>query len=196
MKIRKVLSGGLRYGGGALLAIALVIGGYVGWLRLSGNFGVVVAGEVYRSAQPTAADVAKYARDHGVRSIINLRGANAGKPWYDDEVAAANALGIKHYDFRMSAGAILPQEKAEQLITLMTQAEKPVLIHCQAGADRSGLASALYLAAVAKSGEMAAERQISLRFGHFSIPYLSYAYPMDETFEILEPWLGFSTHSY
>nr|WP_281021958.1 ATP-binding cassette domain-containing protein [Rhizobium leguminosarum] len=51
-------------------------------------------------------------------------------------------------------------------------------------------------AAVAKSGEMAAERQISLRFGHFSIPYLSYAYPMDETFEILEPWLGFSTHSY
>lgn len=31
-----------------------------------------------------------------------------------------------------------------------------------------------------------AEGQISLYFGHFSIPYLSQAYPMDETWEKLE----------
>jgi hypothetical protein len=50
------------------------------------------------------------------------------------------------------------------------------------GPTASGLASALYLAAVAKRGEEEAEGQISIRFGHISLP-LSAAYTMDRTFE-------------
>lgn len=192
MKLSRRLKATLRYGGRTVLAVAVVIGGYVGWLNLSGNFNTVIAGEVYRSAQPTAPALATYAKEHGIRSIINLRGENTGKSWYDEELAASTDLGIKHYDFRMSARSILTQEKAEELIALMANAEKPLLIHCQAGADRSGLASALYLAAIAKAGEAAAEGQISLRYGHFSVPYLSQAYPMDISFEQLEHWLGFS----
>ncbi|MFD2031462.1 tyrosine-protein phosphatase [Ancylobacter dichloromethanicus] len=50
----------------------------------------------------------------------------------------------------------------------MKDAKKPILIHCQAGADRSGLASALYLAAIKKnSAEAEAEAQLSIRYGHF-----------------------------
>lgn len=192
MKALRPIKATLRYGGVGALATAAIIGSYVGWLNLSGNFNTVIAGEVYRSAQPTAAALSTYAKEHGIRSIINLRGENAGTPWYDEEVAASGELGIKHYNFRMSASSILTQEKAEQLIALMARAEKPLLIHCQAGADRSGLASALYLAAIAKAGEVEAEGQISLRYGHFSVPYLSAAYPMDVSFEKLEHWLGFS----
>ncbi|PDT21230.1 tyrosine-protein phosphatase [Rhizobium hidalgonense] len=195
MKLSKILKAILCYGGTSVIAIAAVIAGYVGWLNLSGNFNGVVSGEIYRSAQPTAAALSNYAKEYGIRSIINLRGQNIGKPWYDEEVAASSGLGITHYDFRMSAGSIVTLDKAEQLIALMTKAEKPLLIHCQAGADRSGLASALYLAAIAKAGEAAAESQISLRYGHFSVPYLSAAYPMDVSFEQLEPWLGFARRS-
>jgi protein tyrosine/serine phosphatase len=32
------------------------------------------------------------------------------------------------------------------------KAEKPILVHCNSGADRSGLVSALYVAAIAKLG--------------------------------------------
>ncbi|TAZ44115.1 protein tyrosine/serine phosphatase, partial [Rhizobium leguminosarum] len=73
----------------------------------------------------------------------------------------------------------------------MERAEKPVLIHCNWGADRSGLASALYLAAIAKEGEAKSESQISLWFGHIPIPLISKPYAMDQTFEALEPYLGF-----
>lgn len=163
---------------------------HLGALELTGNFHAVVPGSLYRSAQPTASDIARYRAAHGIRTIVNLRGANAGSPWYDAEIAEAKHLGIAHLDFRMSAKRELTQGAAADLIQLLERAEKPVLIHCNWGADRSGLAAALYVAAVAKLGEAAAEDQFSLRYGHLSLPVVA-AYAMDRTFEALEPWLGF-----
>jgi len=90
----------------------------------------------------------------------------------------------------MSAYQELTQERAAELIALLARVEKPVLIHCKAGADRSGLAAALYLAAVSKQGEEAAQEQLSIRFGHISVP-LTGASAMVQTFVALEPWLGF-----
>ncbi|MGO6986949.1 tyrosine-protein phosphatase, partial [Rhizobium leguminosarum] len=84
-----------------------------------------------------------------IRSIINLRGENVGKAWYDEEIAVSKELGITHINFGMSARRELDQNKVEELLATMRSAPKPVLIHCKAGADRTGLASALYLAAVA-----------------------------------------------
>lgn len=191
MDARGRLAVGIRYAGAVFLAVALAVGAHVGWLQLTGNFHTVVADKVYRSAQPGVTDIRRYVDNYRIRSIINLRGENKGKPWYDDELAESKELGISHYDFGMSAGSVLNKDRAKQLIELMAKVEKPVLIHCEAGADRSGLASALYLAAIANAGEKAAEGQLSLRYGHFSVPYLSQAYPMDESFEKLEPWLGF-----
>lgn len=176
--------------GSVVLIPALAVGGYLGGLQLTGNFHRVVANELYRSAQPTATDIAYYQKTHGIKTIINLRGENTGSPWYDAEIAQAKQLGISHVDFRMSARRELTQAEAANLIAILEHAEKPVLIHCKAGADRSGLAAALYVAAVAKLGETAAEDQISIRYGHISLP-LSAAYAMDRTFEALEPWLGF-----
>jgi len=175
----------------SVIGVSLVFGVFLGHLQLNGNFHPVVLGEVYRSAQPTPEALARYVKEQGIRSIINLRGNNAGASWYDAEAASARAHAIAHYDFRMSARQQLDRKRAQELIDLMNKAEKPVLIHCQGGADRSGLASALYLAAIAKAGEEAAERQISLRYGHISLP-MSAGYAMDETFEALEPWLGFN----
>jgi protein tyrosine/serine phosphatase len=72
----------------------------------------------------------------------------------------------------------------------MQTAEKPILIHCKAGSDRTGLAAALYVAAVAKGGERKAEGQMSIAYGHFGIPF-SPTYAMEETFEAIEAELGF-----
>jgi protein tyrosine/serine phosphatase len=174
----------------AVFVAILALAAYLGVEQLRGNFHVVVAGEVYRSAQPTEEQIAFYHTAYGIRTIVNLRGANPGAAWYDKEIEQSRRLGITHVDFRMSAARKLSQAQAEQLIATLKQAEKPLLIHCEAGADRSGLAAALYVAALTRSGERAAEAQFSLRYGHFSIP-LSRAYAMDQTFENLEPWLGF-----
>jgi protein tyrosine/serine phosphatase len=176
--------------GGVLLALPLSVCLYVGILVLAGNFHSVVAGELYRSAQPSSEQLGRYVRDYGIRTVINLRGANDAASWYQAEIAESHHLGIDHKDFRMSSRAELSQGEAAALIDLFQTSRKPILIHCADGSDRTGLASALYLAAVAKQGEKAAESQISIRYGHLAIA-LSPTWPTDMSFEDLEPWLGF-----
>lgn len=174
-----------------LLAGVGLTGGYLYTLQYKGNLHAVVAGEVYRSNQPDPARIAAMKADFGIRTILNLRGAEPGAAWYDAEVASAGALGIRHIDFGMSSVRSLTPEQARRLIALMRDAPKPLLIHCKAGADRTGLAAALYVAAIAGGSKSQAQRQLSLAYGHFGFPF-SPTYPMDKTFQAMEEELGFS----
>ncbi len=174
----------------AIFFVLLMYGAYLGVLYFTGNFHSVVDGQIYRSAQITPAQLRQYQQQYGIRTIINLRGENRGSAWYDHEVAAAKDLGITHIDFRMSARRILPQEKVVEVINLIQNAQKPVLIHCKSGADRTGLISALSVAVFANGTEEDAESELSFRYGHIGIPFLSASYRMDETWESLEKWLG------
>lgn len=176
---------------GLLGVVSLLgLGFYLGGLQVTGNFHTVIPQELYRSAQPSPTQITAYAAAYGIRSIVNLRGPNPGRDWYEAERATAQLLGIQHVDFAMSAKRPLDDARAAQLIALLRAVPKPVLIHCQAGADRTGLASALYLAAIAGQGEEAAEGQLSVLYGHVGLPMLG-PYAMDTTFERMEPALGF-----
>jgi protein tyrosine/serine phosphatase len=134
--------------------------------------------------------IADYVKRYGIKTVINLRGDNTGASWYDTEIDETRRLNVAHVDFRMSARRELTAPEAANLIALMKKAEKPVLIHCQGGADRSGLASAIYLAAVKGSDETTAENELSIRFGHFSLPFIA-EYAMNRAFKALAPSLGF-----
>ncbi|WP_245294746.1 dual specificity protein phosphatase family protein [Rhizobium rhizosphaerae] len=186
-----IVSSALRWSLRGLGAVVLAYGVYWAVLMAGGNFHAVVPGQVYRAAQPSAKDIAAYQQSYGIRSIINLRGASAGRAWYEDEVAEAAKRGIVHIDFRMSSSKLQSPERMEKLIALLKDAPKPLLIHCAWGADRTGLASALYLADVGKAPEAQAEGQLSIAFGHFALPFLSRAYPMDESFEQMEDRFGY-----
>lgn len=181
----------------ALFGLVLVLAtavtlpvGWATWLRVSGNFHTVVESEVYRSAQPGPGDLEAWAAVHGIRSVLNLRGPS-DQAWYRDEIAASERLGLVHADFGMRASEMLSEPRAQELIALMKSLPKPLLIHCKQGADRTGIASALYLAARG-DGEARAEAQISFRYGHVSLP-LSAAWPIDQSWEALEIPLGFQS---
>lgn len=176
----------VRNTGLALMVTALSFGGYLAFLQLSGNFHTVVPGEFYRSAQPSASQLEDYASRYGIKTVINLRGKNDKAAWYNEEIAAAERLGIQHIDFAMSASAIVTHDVAEQLVEVMKSAPKPILIHCKAGADRSGIVSAIYSHQIAGFDQDRAERQLSVFFGHIGIPYLSSTFAMDESWENLE----------
>jgi protein tyrosine/serine phosphatase len=190
-RARRRLNLALRLAGVVLSVGLISILTYAGTLAATGNLHAVAAGEVYRSAQPSAAAITNYQRDLGVRTILNLRGENLGAAWYDNEIATARRLGIQHIDFKMSARRGITKEEAWRLIQIMDQAPKPLLIHCESGADRSGLASALYLAAIKRTGEEIAERQLSFRYGHIASPSAK-GWGMTVTFEDMEPSLGYT----
>lgn len=173
-------------GGLAIVAVPLVFLTYFGVLQLMGNFHEVIPGQLYRSNQPSASQISSYVKDHGIKTIINLRGENEKSAWYRRETAASETLGITHIDFGMSAHKQLTMERVAALVQIMRDAPKPILIHCQSGADRTGLASAIYASLVAGLDEGTAESQLSIRFGHLGIPYFSSAYAMDRTWEDIE----------
>ncbi|MEL4376095.1 tyrosine-protein phosphatase [Brucella cytisi] len=180
-----------RMAGLGLLVGSSVMGGYLYTLQYKGNVHTIIDGQAYRSNQPDPARIASLQKLYGIKTIINLRGPESGSKWYDEEIATAKTLGIKHADFEMSSRRELTPAQTRQLIALMQNAEKPVLIHCKSGADRTGLAAALYVAAVAKGSEGKAERQMSIAYGHFGFP-LSPTYAMEKTFEAIEAELGYT----
>ncbi|MGB3539088.1 MAG: tyrosine-protein phosphatase [Mesorhizobium sp.] len=174
----------------ALGLVALFAGGALASVHLDNNFHAIVTNEAYRSGQPSPDQIRAYREKYRIASIINLRGAQPGSDWYDAEVQTAKELGIRHFDFSMSPRQELTPEQSRALIAMMRSAPKPVLIHCRAGSDRTGLAAALYMAAVAGINEETSESQLSIRFGHFAVPIIG-PYAMDQTFEAMEPSLGF-----
>ena len=177
--------------GMAALVAAMVI--YLVGLQWTGNFHTLVAGEVYRSAQPTPEAIAAYSKAYGIRTILNLRGERPDERWYREEVAAAERNGIRLINFPMSASAEIDRKETDVLMAILRDAPKPLLIHCKAGADRTGLVSTIYLQQIAGVDEETAEWQLSPLYGHVAIPYLSGTFAMDETWEALEKSFGLSS---
>ncbi len=165
-----------------VLALSASLPVYHGARELLGNFHTVAAGKLYRSAQPSAGQLAAFAQTFGIKTVINLRGQNTGEPWYDDEMRASNELGLRHIDIGLSAHRELSAEQLQSLEKALREAPTPILIHCKAGADRTGLASALYVLEVQHLPVEAAAAQLSWLYGH--VPFFgSGSAAMDRSFE-------------
>ena len=168
----------------ATVSLALAsagIGGYWGVLQYQGNLHAVRAGELYRSAQLSGRELKAAATEYHIKSVLNLRGAHAGQPWYDEEIAAAGELGLAHYDVPLSAKRFVTAQEIAAILDIVRRAPKPLLIHCKSGADRTGLVAALYRFVVDGASPAAADRELSLVYGHF--PYLwSRSGAMDDSF--------------
>ncbi len=171
------------------LAVPATVGAHMGINQLTGNFHEVLPGELYRSGQPSGADISKYAQQFGIKTIINLRDEKR-EGWYREEAAAAQSSGVQMIDFPMSSSKKMPQDQAEALVRIMKDAPKPVLIHCEHGANRTGLASAMYVGAVANKSENAAEFQLSPFYGHVPIRGVG-RYEMYQSWDDFEETLGF-----
>jgi protein tyrosine/serine phosphatase len=163
---------------------------YAGALLWINNFHIVIPHELYRSGQMRHGDIAYYKQQYGLASIINLRGDNAGRPWYDREIKESKEAGVEHINFRVSSKRVMSREEAMKLIETMRKAPKPLLLHCDGGANRTSLAAALYLAAIAKSDEPTAESQLSVLYGNLPT-WLGSKSRMTDTFESLEDMLGY-----
>ncbi len=133
-----------------------------------GNLGVVDAGHVLRSAQPTD-QLGAWMRDFQISSILNLRGGRPADSWYEAEVRAARESDVSYYDLPLCATRRPTRRELLSLIDLLEHCEYPLLIHCKSGADRTGLASALYLMVRRSVPPERALDAFSVEYGHIPL---------------------------
>jgi protein tyrosine/serine phosphatase len=89
---------------------------------------------IYRSAQPTKEGF-KNLEKLGVKTVLNLRG------FHSDDLSGT---GIEEVRVKMEAWDPDYDELVRALRILSDSSSGPFLIHCQHGADRTGMISAVY----------------------------------------------------
>jgi protein tyrosine phosphatase (PTP) superfamily phosphohydrolase (DUF442 family) len=168
-----------------LLTFGCGIGAYDGFapLTIFDNFRPIKDGQAYRSAQLDAESLELVLATYGIRTIINLRGENEDESWYQSQRSITESAGVAQVDIRMSASELPPRDELLKLYDTYLAADYPILIHCKAGADRTGAAAAIWRMVVLGESRRDARRELSPLFGH-----LRSVYPeMDELVEIFEP---------
>lgn len=101
----------------------------------------------------------------GIKTVINLRGESQFSH-YLFEVEACRDYGMTLINHQMTAYAAKEREVYLELLDIMERAEKPFLVHCKSGADRTGIASALYLLDQCGATIDEARAQLSLKYAH------------------------------
>jgi len=171
---------------GFLAGLVLSLAGPVLHMTVGSNFHELLPGRIYRCAQMSEAELASAVRQHGIRTIVNLRGWQPGCDWYLGECRAAHAANVSLEDVSLSAGRLPPVSELRRLVRVLDHSEPPFLVHCKQGVDRTGLVSALALLLYTGADLAAARQQLSLSYGHVS---LGRTERMREFFDLYEAWL-------
>lgn len=125
-----------------------------------------VSHNVIRARQPTISSLEKLLYNDNIRSILNLRGENTGKEWYDNEFRFVQENNLDLLSVGLSTSSFPPKEKLIRILDYFENTEYPLLIHCRAGADRTGFASALYRHVMLDEPIEEAKKSLSMRHGH------------------------------
>jgi len=95
--------------------------------------------------QPDSASLARTHRFHGIKTVVNLRGENEGKTWFEEERRGVEAIGANWVHIRTSGSEAPDDETVQRFFEVVENPENwPVFIHCQSGFHRTGLMGALY----------------------------------------------------
>ena len=117
------------------------------------RFGVVEPGQIYRSGRLHRSLLEKTLRQYNIARIVDLTGGVPKDQDQQAEVHAAQALGIERVELYLEGdgtGDIRRYAEAIVFIHDAVRQNKPVLVHCSAGAQRTGGVIAAYRLLVQK----------------------------------------------
>lgn len=154
---------------------------------LGGNFHAVDPGLCYRGAHPSTSTLARIVHEHHIRTVINMRGIQEGKPWYHEQIDSAAELGVKLVHIGMWSSSPPEVPEFRNLVRTLADDPGPFFLHCHTGSDRTGLGAALYLLLRTNATLDDARHQLGLYYGH--IPH-GRASCHDRLLDSYEAWLA------
>ncbi len=143
----------------ALILCACIAAGVLIWEELledrvvAKRFGVVEPGKIYRSGQISSYLIEPVLSENKIEKVIALNGSDLQKPYLKTEVETAKKLHIDHQVLHLigdGTGDVEDYAEAVAEIMRCEKAGKPVLVHCAAGAQRTGGVIAAYRMLVQK----------------------------------------------
>jgi len=151
------------------------------------NFHVVEPGRFYRSAQVNRYQLEQWIDRYDLKTVVSLRGGSSGHPGLEASRSAAANKGIRFVQHRLRARRYPTKAELLGLWKVFAEGEYPMLVHCESGVDRSGLASGLYL--LWRTNDLdQAEGQLDF------LPYWHTgwfgSYKLDRVFEMYRPFHG------
>jgi hypothetical protein len=166
-----------------VVILAALVCGFLWYIGVfGGNVRTVTPGLVYRSAQLTGANLDDVLAADNIKTDINLRGGSTAQSWYRSELASCAHFGVTHIDITLSARRLPELSQLARLLDAFDHSQYPILYHCQAGSDRSGLVGTLYLNIYQHVPLITAEhRELTWRYGHFSF---GQTHAMDDFFRL------------
>eukprot|EP00913_Durusdinium_trenchii_P005871 g5483.t1 len=140
-----------RFTRNAVVIVGVVALGVLAWIQVlqpnlfPKNFGVVREGQLYRAGVLTPRAFQKIVHEHGVRTVVDLGANHPGSPGELREQSALDALGVERVSLRLFGDAQGDPNEYVRALRVMTDSQRgPVLVHCAAGAQRTGAAVAFY----------------------------------------------------
>ncbi|HUT30108.1 MAG TPA: dual specificity protein phosphatase family protein [Sedimentisphaerales bacterium] len=173
MGLSKGMSSKQRFVRVAVLIAVLSGGGIAIWKGLLEDriipkkWGVIEEGKIYRSGQLSATLVKRVLRKHNIGVIVDLGAESQNNKDQAAEIKAAAELGIRIERFPLSGNGTGDIERYAQAIAALVEARrvgKPVLVHCAAGAQRTGGVTACYRLLVERRDAEFAYRELR-RYG-------------------------------
>jgi len=137
-----------------IACVVVVLGGLI-WIWedviedrvIPKRWGVIEEGKIYRSGRLSSALVKRVLEKHNIVVIVSLSGEKPNDKDQNAERKAAAELGIEILRFPLSGNGTGDIKNYAQAIAAMVNARrmnKPVLIHCAAGTQRTGAVTACY----------------------------------------------------
>ena len=151
------------------------------------NFHVLEEGRLYRSGQPEGPQLTRWIWRYGIETVVRLRGGGPGDPDYQASHGPTVATGIDFVHVPLSAVRFPERQALLRLCDVFDHARYPILLHCRAGADRTGMVSAIYV--LHRTGDLDAARGqlVLLPYGHLGWFGMDKA---DLVLDMYEPWHG------
>ena len=132
---------------------------------LAKRFGIVEPGQIYRSGQISQFMIEETLVKHGIQVIVDLTHIEPDHPDQLAEQTAAKKHGITHLRYSLEGdgtGDVEVYASAVAKVHECVEAGKPVLVHCAAGAQRTGGVIALYRMLVQKKDPKFAYAELPL----------------------------------